>query len=84
MIIDVSVLAQLCNESFRRETATMPVRIVEDCIGIATASAALESVCRGMDVTMIRTEASETDERLRNHAKSLGFKRVIKDCADKR
>ena len=62
----------------------MPVRIVEDCIGIATSSAALESVCRGMDVLMIPTEASETDSVLRGHATKLGFKRVIKDCNDKR
>lgn len=33
---------------------------------------------------VILTEASETDEVPRNHAKALGFKRVIKDCCDKR
>ena len=62
----------------------MPVRIVEDCVGIATASEALAHVCRGMGVHMVRTEASETDKCLRNYVKTLGFKRVIKDCTDKR
>ena len=63
----------------------MPIRIVDDCCGLGTASTALQLALKGDDFKIEKVEASESDFCLRHWIKkNLGFKRVIKDCNDKR
>ena len=64
---------------------TMPIRIVDDCCGLGTASTALQLALKRDDFKIVKVEASENDFCLRHWIKgNLGFKRVIKDCNDKR